>query len=120
MLGKKAPLLHSDPDDVVYKFIDEYIQSSIPDETEDEELHRLMKAHQSHGCAAYCHNKKKTCQFGFPEVPSPQTLTADKLSDDVQGSKQLTEIARQQISKVYEIIDQNDNIQLQTIIEQLI
>ena len=112
-------MLHSDPDDVVCKFIDEYIQSSIPDETEDEELHRLVKAHQSHGCAAYCCKKKKTCQFGFPKVPSPQTLIADKLSDDVQGSKQLTEIARQKISKVYEIIDQNDNIQLQTIIEQL-
>ena len=31
---------------------------------------------------------------------------------DVQSSKQLTEIARQKISQVYEIIDQNDNIQL--------
>ena len=69
------------------------ITTRIPDD--DEELCSLVITLQYHQCSAYCCRKGGKCCFGFPKVPSSQTLIGQQLADDKLNQKELMKIAQE-------------------------
>ena len=62
---------------MVAKLIDEMISCEIPSEEEDKELNEFVPLLQKHRHTDTCFKKSKiNCRFGFPKLPSEETLVA--------------------------------------------
>ena len=73
-VGKDAPKIDKNPDDVVFTFIEKYITEVIPPVTSENEHHiKLMDSLQKHTHSDYC-CKNKSCHFGFLKPPTTKTL----------------------------------------------
>ena len=71
---KEAPRIDTESDEQCIAFIDRYISCAIPDPQEDEELYNLVVSRQIHHHTRTCKkNKNKSCRFGYPRPPSPET-----------------------------------------------
>lgn len=56
------------------QFIDQYISTMLPDQSEDPELHRLVSSLQVHRHSSTCYKHNRvTCRFNYPRPPSDTT-----------------------------------------------
>ena len=70
---ENAPVIGTDPDSLVLKWIQQRITCRIPDKDSNPDLHNLVMKYQLHKCSSYCKKKHKVggvfitrCRFGFP------------------------------------------------------
>ena len=110
---KDAPRLgHSDVTEVI-NFIDTYISYSIPET--DEELKELVQTLQQHTHSATC-RRRGTCRFNFPKPPTDRTIITDEPTDNIET--QLS-YAKQTIAKVYEVLNNTNDLENITLEEVL-
>ena len=73
----------------ITELIDQHISCKLP---EDKELCKLVKDLQTHKCSKTCRKKGPKCRFGFPRLPSTETLIAEPVDnsneDEVEEFKQ--------------------------------
>ena len=82
---KDAPIIGKSSDEDVMKFINEHITCNYPSQSENSELHELVKNYLDHKCGKYCSRliKSKTgkfitaCRFGFPRLVTSKMILND-------------------------------------------
>lgn len=84
---KDAPKLDKNTDDEIIRFVDKHISCSLPDESEDKDLHELVTSLQSHRHSQTCKKKSTACIFFFPRPISPKTLIARPPDSDTDQVK---------------------------------
>ena len=102
------------------QFMCRYISCAIPDQEEDKELYDLVHSRQIHHHTRICKkNKNKSCRFGYPRPPSPETLIArPPMEEEASVSK---ESAKKNQAKVYKQLlesDPNIPLDLETLLEK--
>ena len=112
-----APLLDVQSDAEICGFIDKHITSSTPNEEQDQELHELVTALQTHSKkhSKSCRKGNRTCRFNFPRPPSTRTFIA-RPSIVTSEDKQ---IAKQKLSHLWEIANDpvNSSLSAEEILE---
>ena len=71
----------------------------------------------NHQCSAYCCRKDGKCHFGFPKVPSPQTLISHLPSDDIPNHKELIGIAKEMLRQLSEEMKEDPDYNLNELLE---
>ena len=100
-----APIIGKDPPEKIIAWLEERITCHIPDETNNPELHYLVKRYQVHKCCKYCQRRRKvggvfvtTCRFCFPRQPRERTVlynvtsTAKKFQKAYEMARLPTEV----------------------------
>ena len=115
-----APKIDTDTDEECIAFINKYISCAIPDPDDDKELYDLVLSRQVYHHTRTCKkNKRKSCRFGYPRPPSPETLVSRPPTDENAAS--IKESAMKVQAKVYKQLlesDPNNPIDLETLFEQ--
>ena len=62
--------------------------------------------HHTHTCRKY----NNECRFGFPKLPSPETLIAQPVKGDTETRKRILKKCHQTISKVKEVLDDKEKM----------
>ena len=97
---KDAPKIDTDTDEECIAFINKYISCAIPNPDEDKELYDLVRSRQIHHHTRTCKkNKRKSCRFGYPRPPSPETLISRPSTDENAAS--IKDSAMKVQAKVY-------------------
>ena len=118
-MGKNAPKVNHDSDEVVCQFVDKYITGTLPNNT-----HRnkhdisLMQNLQKHAHSDYCHHNKSCC-FGFPKPPSTETLISRPPTDD--NKNEMISSAKNILHKVQDYISTIDtqDLSIDTVLKEV-
>ena len=117
---KDAPKIDTDTDEECKAFINKYISCAIPDPDEDKKLYDLVLSRQVHHHTRTCKkNKRKSCRFGYPRPPSPETVISRPPTDETVASIKGSAMKVQ--AKVYKQLlesDPNNPIDIETLLEQ--
>ena len=117
---KDAPKIDIESDEKCIAFINKYISCTIPDRDEDVELYDLVVSRQIHHHTRTCKkNKNKSCRFGYPRPPSPETLIARPPTEEDAAS--IKESAMNIQAKVYKQLlesDPNNPFDIETLLEK--
>ena len=92
---KDAPDPEKDRPEVICKFVDRYVQCSLPSPEEDPELHSLVNNLQRHTHSHSCRKTGKLCRFNFPKPVSKDTLVSKLPVSDNLSPQTLIEIRKQ-------------------------
>ena len=92
---KDAPDPEKDRPEVICKFVDRYVQCSLPSPEEDPELHSLVNNLQRHTHSHSCRKTGKLCRFNFPKPVSKETLVSKLPVSDNLSPQTLIEIRKQ-------------------------
>jgi ATP-dependent DNA helicase PIF1 len=105
--SKDAPLIGTDSDDTILKYIEQYVTCSMPDEIKSPTLYKYVTTFQKHKCSDYCMRTYKTdagasrkrCRFGFPRAVKAHATLNDAFSSmrhrqKGKSSKRLYELKR--------------------------
>ena len=89
---KDAPKIDVHGHDAVCLFIDQYVTCALPSESEDSELHNIVKNVQQHSKkhSKSCKKKGTVCRFNFPRPPSQRTFISTNEDDKKEGGKDVT------------------------------
>ena len=91
-----CPELTHDTKEAYIHFIDEHVQSYLPDQSQDPELHELVKTYQKHSHSKTCRKYKNIkCRFNFGHFFTNKTIVAEPLSDDLNPEEKTSTIDRQ-------------------------
>ena len=91
-----CPELTHDTKEAYIHFIDEHVQACLPDQSQDPELHELVKTYQKHSHSKTCRKYKNIkCRFNFGHFFTNKTIVAEPLSDDLNPEKKTSTIDRQ-------------------------
>ena len=101
---KNAPQIDVQTDDEVCEFVQKYISCSIPDDEDEKELVYKL---QRHSHSSYC-RKKGSCRFKYPKPPSDKVIIAKE--PDSENSMELKAHARNVMSKVYNVITEQESL----------
>ena len=104
-----CPELTHDTKEAYIHFIDEHVQACLPDQSQDPELHELVKTYQKHSHSKTCRKYKNIkCRFNFGHFFTNKTIVAEPLSDDLNPEKKTSTIDRQKeiLTLVKEKIDE--------------
>ena len=92
-----CPELTHDTKEAYIHFIDEHVQSCLPDRSQDpDQLHELVKTYQKHSHSKTCRKYKNIkCRFNFGHFFTSKTIVAEPLSDDLNPEEKTSTIDRQ-------------------------
>ena len=95
-------------EDLVIRFIDEAISCSL--NNENDKVNLLVRQLQNHKHTKTCRKYGTTCRFGFPKLPSDETLIAKPLSDELPEDEktQLLEKSQSILKRVGELLQDED------------
>ena len=79
------------------KLINKFISCKLP---ENEELRKVVEDLQTHSCTKSCRKKGPTCRFGYPRLPSDETIIAIPLDKENQEDKRKIELSDQILQKM--------------------
>ena len=86
----------------VISLIDKHISCRMP---EDQELRQLVQDLQIHRCSKTCKKKGPKCRFGFPKLPSEETLISEPIDKNDEAQVEEFKEGRQILKKVTEHIE---------------
>jgi hypothetical protein len=92
----------------VIELIDKLITCKLPED--DEELLKKVTEVQKHGHSKSCRKYKNFCRFGFPRLPSDETIIASPLPSNLPDdeAKQITEKATEILMKAHMFLEGTD------------
>lgn len=67
--------------------MDNHISCSLPDEDEDQDMHDIVTALQTHKHSQTCKKKNTSCRFFFPRPLGPKTVIARPPDSDTDPVK---------------------------------
>ena len=86
-------LTHDTKEDYIH-FIDKHVQACL--QSQDPELHELVKTYQKHSHSKTCRKCKNTkCRFNFWHFFTNKSIAAEPLSDDLNPEEKTSTIDRQ-------------------------
>ena len=86
----------------VTELIDKHISCKLP---EDQELLKLVQDLQTHKCSKTCKKKGPKCRFGFPRMPSFETLIAEPVDKSNENDVEEFNIGKAILKKVTDHIE---------------
>ena len=94
-MDKRCPDPEKDRPEVICKFVDRYVQCSLPSPEEDPDLHLLVNNLQRHTHSHSCRKTGKLCRFNFPKPVSKETLVSKLPVSDNLSPQTLIELRKQ-------------------------
>ena len=97
------------------KHIDQHVTCELPED--DPELRKLVEDLQRHKCTHTCKKRGPDCRFGFPRLPSKETLITEPINKSDKNEvaefkarkeilKKMTEYLESETSNEYATLDQ--------------
>ena len=103
-----CPKLTCDTEDAYINF-DEHVQANLPNETDEPELHELVKTYQRHNHSKTCRKYKNVpCRFNFGQFFTKRTIIAEPLDEtmDEERKNNILDRRKEILSKVKQKIDE--------------
>ena len=104
-----CPKLTSENKDAYIEFIDKHVQSNLPCEKDEPELHQLVKTYQKHNHSKTCRKYKNIpCRFNFGQFFTKQTIVAEPLDENINPEIKSNILDRRKeiLTKVKQKIDE--------------
>ena len=105
-----CPKLAAETKDDYVEYIDKHVQAFLPSQTDDPELHELVKTYQKHNHSKTCRKYKNiNCRFNFGQFFSKQTIVAEPLDNNMNEEvrnrvlvrrKEVLSLVKQKIDEV--------------------
>ena len=104
-----CPKLTSENKDTFVEFIDKHVQSNLPCEKDEPELHQLVKTYQKHNHSKTCRKYKNIpCRFNFGQFFTKQTIVAEPLDENINPEikRNILDRRKEILTKVKQKIDE--------------
>ena len=104
-----CPKLTSENKDAYVEFIDKHVQSNLPCEKDEPELHQLVKTYQKHSHSKTCRKYKNIpCRFKFGQFFTKQTIVAEPLDENINPEikSNILDKRKEILTKVKQKIDE--------------
>ena len=98
---------------------DEYVICELQ---EDEDFRKTVKELQTHKCSKTCKKKGPHCRFGFPRLPSNNTLISIPINKDNEEEKEELKKAKEIVQKMRSYLESEEfdqDLKLEEILEKL-
>ena len=97
-----------DNPDFVLKLANLTLSCSLP--ADDLEINRIVSQVQKHHHTKSCRKTGKSCRFGFPKLPMPETVVAQPISEDICPAEKdaLLKRAKEVLTKAVQILEDPD------------